>query len=187
MRLRLVLVGAAGLVGSTAIGACDSGPSDVERTASVVCEELRAHDDRLVDLVNASVAGISTLPADERSEAISGGLDAVEAEVDAWRRRIDTLDLGDPEQVPEIEELRRQLTVGADRALDELTRQRGALRSGPIPDREVQGAVGEWFNSVEKVMSVSEPEIFRFERQEFTQAFLDEPACRHVIQLFVDE
>ena len=192
MRSHLVLVGAARLIGvtmigSTVIGACDSGPSEVERTALVVCEELRAHDDRLVDLVNASVAGISTLPADERSEAISNGLDAVAAEVEAWRRRIDTIDLGDAEEVEEVDELRRQLTVGADRALDELTRQRGSLRSGPIPDREVQGAVGEWFNSVEKVMSVSEPEIFRFDRQEFRRAFLDEPACRHVIQQFVDE
>ena len=87
-----------------------------------------------------------------------------------------------------MDELRRQLTVGAERALDELERQRDAVGwSGPIPDREVQGAVGEWFNSVEKVMSVSEPEIFRFERQELRRAFLDEPACRHVIQQFVDE
>jgi hypothetical protein len=86
-----------------------------------------------------------------------------------------------------VDELRLQLTVGADRALDELEHQRNLLRSGPIPDREVQGAVGEWFNSVEKVMSVSEPEIYRFERQAFRRAFLDEPACRHVIQPFVDE
>ena len=187
MRVQLVLVGAAGMIGTMALGAVDSGPSDVERTASVVCEELRAQDNRLVGLVNASVAGISTLPADERSEAINDGLDAVAAEVAAWRGRIDALDLGDPGDVPEVDERRRQLTLGADRALDELTRQRESLRSGSIPDREVQGAVGEWFNSVEKVMSVSEPEIFQFERREFTQAFLDEPACRHVIQLFVDE
>ena len=100
------------------------------------------------------------------------------------RRRVETIDLGDAD---EVDELRRQLTVGAERALDELERQRDTLRSGPIPDREVQGAVGEWFNSVEKVMSVSEPEIFRFKQQGLRRAFLDEPACRHVIQQFVDE
>ena len=175
------------MVGSAVLGACDSGPSAAQRTASVVCEELRAHDDRLVDLVNSSVAGISTLPADERSDAIRDGFIAVTAEVEAWRRRVDTLDLGDADEVEEVDELRRQLRGGADRALDELARQQGALREGPIPDREVQGAVGEWFNSVEKVMSVSEPEIYRFDRQEFRRAFLDEPACRHVIQRFVDE
>jgi hypothetical protein len=181
---RLVLVGALGTLGWATLAGCDAGPSDVERTAAVVCEELRAHDDRMVDLVNDSVAGIGGLPEDERAEAIRSGFDGVTSEVEAWRRRVETIDLGDAD---EVDELRRQLTVGAEQALDELERQRDALRSGSIPDREVQGAVGEWFNSVEKVMSVSEPEIFRFERSAFKQAFLDEPACRHVIQPFVIE
>ncbi len=56
-----------------------------------------------------------------------------------------------------------------------------------IPDDEVQGEVGIWFNTIEKVMSVSEPEIFTFERVEFKQAFLDEPHCRNVIQQFVND
>ncbi len=34
---------------------------------------------------------------------------------------------------------------------------------------------------------MSEPEIFRFERTEFKQAFLDEPDCRNVIQPFVND
>ena len=183
MGRRLGILGA-GIIGSLAFVGCDSGPSDEERTASVACEALRAHDDRIVDLVNASVAGIGGLPEVERSEAISDGLDDVVAEVKAWQQLVETLDLGD---VDEADALRAQLASGAQAALDELARQRNALRSGPIPDREVQGAVGEWFNSVEKVMSVSEPEIFRFDRREFEQAFLDEPACRHVIQQFVVE
>jgi hypothetical protein len=54
-----------------------------------------------------------------------------------------------------------------------------------VPDDEVQGVVGTWFNAVEKIVSSLEPEIFRFERREFQQAFLDEPACRNVIQQFV--
>ena len=177
-------MGALVALGWVTLVGCDAGPSDAEQTAAIVCEELRAHDDRMVDLVNASVAGIGGRPADERTDAIRSGFDAVASEVETWRRRTETIDLGDAD---EVDELRRQLTVGADRALDELDRQRDALWSGPIPDQEVQGAVGEWFNSVEKVMSVSEPEIFRFERQELRQAFLDEPACRHVIQQFVDE
>jgi hypothetical protein len=183
--VHLVLVGAtATLIGSVVIGGCASGPTDDERTASLVCESLRAHDNRLVALVNESVAGISTLPADERAGAISNGLYAVAAEVEAWRRGIDTIELGDSE---EVVVLRRQLATGADRALDELADQRVSLWSGSIPDEEVPGAVGEWFNSIEKVMSVSEPEIFRFERHDFKQAFLDEPACRNVIQPFVND
>jgi hypothetical protein len=184
VRTRPATVGALAVLGWATLTGCDSGPSDVEQTAAIVCEELRTHDDRMVDLVNASVAGIGGLPEDERAEAIRRGFEDVASEVEAWRRRIETVDLGD---VDEVDELRRQLSVGADRALDELDHQRDALWSGSIPDQEVQGAVGEWFNSVEKVMSVSEPEIFRFERQQLRRAFLDEPACRHVIQQFVDE
>ncbi len=183
MRGRAVLVGVIA-VGSVALNGCDSGPSVEERTAAVVCEELRAHDDRLVDVVNTSVAGIAGLPETDRAAAIRDGLDQVTVEVDAWAARIDAIDLG---RIDEADELRIQLRVGAERASDELDRQRTSLRSGPISDREVQGAVGEWFNSVEKVMSVSEPEIFRYERRAFRQAFLHEPACRHVIQQFVDE
>ncbi len=55
------------------------------------------------------------------------------------------------------------------------------------PTRRSQGVVGTWFNTIEKVFSVSEPEIFRFERTEFKQAFLDEPDCRNVIQQFVND
>lgn len=183
MRARLV-VGAVGVIGSAVLAGCSAGRSEVAQTASIVCEELRAHDERLVDLVNASVDGIGVLPASARAEAIGDGFDEVTAEVAAWQRRVQTLDLGD---IDEADQLRDQLIDGAERALDELEHQRTSLRSGQIPDREVQGAVGEWFNSVEKVMSVSEPEIFRFERISFKQAFLDEPACRHVIQPFVND
>jgi protein-tyrosine-phosphatase len=167
-----------------ALVACDPDPSQDERAAEVLCEELRAHDDRIVDLVNTSVAAISERSEDERSRAISDGLDQVEAEVVVWRDHIDDIDLGAGQ---EVDELRRELRDGAERALDELASQRTTLRSGPIPDRDVQGAVGEWFNAVEKVMSVSEPSIFGFERHAFKQAFLDEPACRHVIQRFVND
>jgi hypothetical protein len=146
--------------------------------------ELRAHDNRLVDLVNASVVGIASLRADDRADAIRSGFADVEAEVVSWRQRVEAID---PSDVDEAAELRAQLVLGSDRALEEIERQRGSLPSGSIPDREVQGAVGGWFNTVEKVMSVSEPQIFRFERREFKQAFLDEPACRHVIQPFVND
>jgi hypothetical protein len=174
----------AAVTGAVVLAACDSGPSEEARAAAAVCEELRAHDNRVVAIVNESVAGIAELPEARRSDAIAKGLEDVTAEVEAWRGRIATLEIGD---VDEADDLRSQLEVGADRALDELSRQEGLLPSGPIPDREVQGAVGEWFNSVEKVMSVSEPEIFRFDRRAFKQAFLDEPTCRNVIQQFVND
>jgi hypothetical protein len=169
------------LVVLVACGSADS--ADVE-TASVVCNELRSFADELVDIVNESVAGISTMPADMRAEAIVEGLASAHRAVEAWDTRIDRIELPD---IAEADRIRVQLHDGADRALVELDDQREKLRVGPIDDREVQGAVGEWFNSIEKVMSVTEPEIFRFERREFKQAFLDEAACRNVIQQFVND
>jgi hypothetical protein len=183
VRLRALVVGVSA-TGGVLLGACGDGPSAEERTAGIVCEALRAHDRRLIDLVNTSVAGIATLPEEDRPEAIRRGFDGVETAVVSWRQLIEGIGLGD---VHEVDQLRAQLVLGADRALEEIERQREQLPSGPIPDGEVQGAVGGWFNSVEKVMSVSEPQIARFERREFRRAFLDEPACRHVIQPFVDD
>jgi hypothetical protein len=163
---------------------CGPDPSADAETALVVCDELRSFDDGLVDIVNGSVAGIAGLPPDERAGAIADGLEAARDAVEAWTTRIDGLELPD---VDEADRLRAQLHDGASEALAELDDQRGKLRVGALPDREVQGAVGEWFNSVEKVMSVVEPQIFQFERHEFKQAFLDEPNCRNVIQQFVND
>jgi hypothetical protein len=182
--MRVAVAASLGLMGLVLGGACAAEPSGDDQVASTVCEELRLHDNRLVDLVNASVAGISALPAGQRADAIRSGLDHVEIELLAWSERVGEISL---DNIDEADALRTQLAVGAGLALEELERQRDLLRSGPIPDGEVQGAVGQWFNSVEKVMSVSEPAIFKFQRREFKQAFLDEPACRNVIQQFVND
>jgi hypothetical protein len=164
---------------------CADDPQDAA-TASTLCNELRQLDNRIVDQVNESVAGIDAEPAGERYQMILDGVDDVAAELRAWDERIDLIGLPD---VAERAELRRELHDGVDAALAELDDQRRAFESGPtsVADEEVQGFVGTWFNAVEKVFSVSEPEIFRFERTEFKQAFLDEPACRNVIQPFVND
>jgi hypothetical protein len=164
--------------------ACESERSPDAETASVVCDELRGFDGELVDLVNDSVDGIATMPAELRAGAIAEGLEAARVVLEGWEGRIDEIDLPD---VAEADRIRLQLHTGAARALAELDDQRGELSVGTIDDRDVQGAVGGWFNSIEKVMSVTEPEIYRFERRDLKQAFLDEPACRNVIQQFVND
>jgi hypothetical protein len=164
--------------------ACGSESSRDADAASVVCNELRGFDDELVGIVNDSVAGIETIPAASRAGGIAEGLEAAHAAVAAWAIRIDQIELPG---IAEAETLRAQLHGGADAALAVLVDQRADLSVGPIDDHDVQGAVGAWFNSIEKVMSVSEPEIFRFERRELKQAFLDEPACRNVVQQFVND
>ncbi len=169
-----------------ALAAGCGGDSKDAATASVLCTELRELDNRIVDEVNGSVAGIDAEPAGERLQMILGGVDEVAAELRAWDERIDVIDLPD---VEERTELRRELHRGVDAALAELDDQRRAFESGPssVADEEIQGVVGTWFNAVEKVFSVSEPEIFRFERTDFKQAFLDEPDCRNVVQQFVND
>ncbi len=170
----------------TALAAGCAGDSQDAATASMVCNELRQLDNRIVDRVNESVAGIDAEPAGERLQTILDGVDDVAAELRTWDERIDLIELPD---IAERTGLRRELHDGVDAALAELDDQRRAFESGPssVADEEIPGVVGTWFNAVEKVFSVSEPEIFRFERTEFKQAFLDEPGCRNVIQQFVND
>jgi hypothetical protein len=167
------------------VAGCSENSQDAE-TASILCNELRALNNRIVDHVNGSVEGINEQSADARLDRIVQGADEVAAELQAWDRRIDAIEL--PE-IAERAELREELHDGVDAALAELDDQRRAFESGPssVPDNEIQGVVGAWFNAIEKVFSVSEPQIFRFERTEFKQAFLDEPDCRNVIQPFVND
>ena len=153
-------------------------------TAATTCAALRSLDNELVRTVNSSVASINTLPADERMASILDGADSIGEILDNWRSTVDELDLADDAQ---SEELRRQLRAGGDEAVAELMRQRQKFEEQPtlIVDQEVQGIVGTWFNSVEKVMSVIEPEMAGFDDAVFESAFQVEPDCRHVIQRYV--
>jgi hypothetical protein len=173
------------LVIAVLVAGCAENSRDAE-TAAILCNELRGLDNRIVDLVNGSVEGINEQSVGTRMDRIVEGVDEVAAELQAWDRRIDAIDLPD---IDETVELREELHAGVDAALAELDDQRRAFESGPssMPDEEVPGVVGIWFNTIEKVFSVSEPEIFRFERTEFKQAFLDEADCRNVIQQFVND
>ena len=163
-----------------------AGVGDDAAFALATCDALRGFDNSLVDIVNDSVAGISALPVDERPQRFVAGVAEASQAVDVWDARIDAIDL--PEQA-EADVLRRQLHQGAADARSELEDRAAEWANPPtvIPDDEVQGEVGIWFNTIEKVMSVSEPAIFTFERAEFKQAFLDEPRCRNVIQQFVND
>ncbi len=166
-------------------GGCSATSAD-EQTASVVCNALRAADNQVIDAVNASVAGIASKEPDGRLPAILEGVDAVAQALDEWDDEIDRLELPDTD---ESRELRRQLHRGVSGAKAELDDQHRLFQAGEqsVVDAEVQGVVGIWFNSVEKIVSSLEPEIFRFDRRDFKQAFLDNPDCRNVIQQFVND
>ncbi len=160
-------------------------PSADGSVARAVCDALRDFDNGLADTTNASVAGIVAASPTERRAALDDGLVAAVDVVERWQESIGDLQI--PE-VAEAEQIRDQLAAGAEAALAELTDQATQTAgSGPVADDDVQGLVGIWFNSIEKVMSVSEPKIFVLDRTELKQAFLDEPNCRNVIQQFVND
>lgn len=168
------------------ISSCTDDPSldDGSATAVALCDALREHDNEMVAAVNASVAGINAVAPEDRMPGVLDGMDDVRAVLVDWRERAEDLEL--PASAHD-DAIRRQLVIGADEALEEIDRQRAEFAAGPavVADDEVQGVVGIWFNSVEKVMSVLEPEIVRLDDDAFEQAILDEPICRNVIQPYV--
>jgi hypothetical protein len=173
------------VAGGWSVGACSSNVADAT-IAAEVCTGLRDVDNEIFDVVNRSVAGIAGTDVHRRLPAILRGADGVERALGDWDRTIDLLDLPGTE---ETRVLRRQLHAGVVQARDELADQRRLFEEGEqsVVDDEVQGVVGVWFNSVEKIVSSLEPQIFRFDRRAYKQAFLDEPGCRNVVQPFVDD
>jgi hypothetical protein len=172
------------IVGLTVVG-CSDGSSDAE-IATTTCEALRGVNNRIITIVNESVAGINLVEPRRRLAPLLEGLNGVRLELEVWDAEVADLDLPD---VPEVAILRAQLHDGVTDAVAELDDQAAEFVAGmeAVQDDEVAGVVGTWFNAVEKVVSSIEPEIVRFERPEFKQAFLDDPACRNVIQPFVND
>jgi hypothetical protein len=178
------------VAGSALLVAC-GGATDTEGSvptgdaelALQLCASLRTKTNALVDVVNDSVAKIHDLDDDERSARIRDGFVDAAAALDDWEASLADLSLPD---VNGVDELRDDLLTSVDAARQELADESQAFE-GPlatIPDDEVRGAVGIWQNTIEKVMSLTEPRIEGYEREELQRAFLDEPTCRHVVQPF---
>ena len=91
--------------------ACASDSAAAEKEfARTVCDELRGFNDELVDIVNGSVAGIASLPADERGPAIAAGLEHADTALTGWGERVAAMELPD---LDEAEIVRDQLASGA--------------------------------------------------------------------------
>jgi hypothetical protein len=160
----------------------DAARADAE-LAMVLCANLRQKTNALVDVVNDSVARIHEFDEEERSARIRDGYVAAGEALDDWEATLTDLDLPG---VAEAEALRAELLDSVEAGRDEISAEAPTF-DGPlatIPDDEVRGAVGVWQNSIEKVMSVTEPRIERYDRVDLQRAFLDEPSCRHVVQPF---
>jgi hypothetical protein len=170
--------------GTAALPSSTAGALDPGRMAQTVCDALRTLDNEIIAVANRSSAGIDEVAADRRMARIDDAITEVEGIVEAWGRRITELDL--PAEL-HGDVVRDQLVAGVPAALAELADQQAKFAAGDqvVPDDEVRGVFGVWFNSIEKVLSVLEPEIFRLDDPAVEQAFLDEPSCRNVVQLYV--
>ena len=151
--------------------------------ATALCSALRAQTNELVRIANRAVAGIEGKSPEERFEAIDSGFVEADAAATTFADEVGTLELPD---VEERDSLREQVADGAEQAIEEVADERDKFeQTGPtVEDADTRGRVGEFFNSIEKVMSVVEPTIAPYDRRELQEAFLAEPMCAHVIQSF---
>lgn len=155
---------------------------DDAETAWVVCEGLRAHDNMLVDTVNDAVADIGAQTPTERADTLIGAFESLGAVAETFGA--DIAEWPVPE-VPERAALLAELQAGAEASVAELVDEATTFGTpSEITDDDVHGQVGVLFNALEKAMSVLEPRIAAYDRTAFQQAFVDEPACRHVVQPF---
>ena len=112
------------------------------------------------------------------------GFDAAEVAAGEFADGVADLDLPAIDEEPK---LRAEVERGARLAVDEVQAERARFAEdvpSGVADDDVRGRVGQFFNSVEKVMALVEPSIAQYERRPLQRAFLDEPSCRHVIQQF---
>lgn len=164
---------------STTLGAS----VDDTEVARAVCAALRSYVNDLVGIANTAVDGIGARQPDQRINPVLEGFDAAIVTIGVHRDAIGRLTL---RSVPERSALLTELVAGLDDATAELVDERAAFveRFDELVNGSAQGIAGIWFNAIEKAISVSEPEIYRYDRVGLKQAFLDEPDCRHVIQQF---
>jgi hypothetical protein len=179
---------AALVVASAIVGCSDDGASNAQSAdaamATALCGALREQTNALVRIANDAVAGIGASAPESRRASILAGFDAAEVAAAAFAEGIADLDLP---SIDEADELRAEVERGARLGVEEVAEERTLFAEqvpGAIADDDVRGRVGQFFNSIEKVMSVAEPAIAEYERRDLQRAFLDEPTCRHVIQQF---
>ena len=151
--------------------------------ATALCNALRNQTNVMVRIANHAVAGIEGKSPQERFESIDTGFVEASTAATAFADSVESIELPD---IPERDSLRQQVAEGAQQAVDEVSDEREAFdATGPtVDDDNTHGRVGEFFNSIEKVLSVVEPTIATYDRRELQEAFLSEPDCTHVIQPF---
>ena len=150
-------------------------------TAVTVCGLLRDFDNDAADIANdAALAVRNTDDTSARVGAVLAGFDQLLARVELHDAAISTLDA---RQLADGDALVADLTRGADDARAELVDERADFALLPsVEDGDMTGRVGQFFNAIEKTMSVIEPVIVDVADDTTIAAFTAEPTCRFVVQ-----
>lgn len=174
--------GAAALALSAACGASlpTSSEAAAAETADAVCSLLRAWNDDLGEVVNATSQAITD--DDDPSTANAVLADGFERLVDVAedrRAQLDTLDLPASR---DREALLDELRAGADESIAILDDELDDIAElEPITVDDQAGALGGAFVTVEGALAVIEPRAGAYS-PELRAAFAGDEGCRHVVQ-----
>ena len=147
-----------------------------------MCGLLRDYVNDTADIANKVAALVSTSPDPvARRDALVAGFDELLTRSAQHR---DTVGAIDPATLYLGERLVADLLAGADQAIAELLEEQALLATlDGITDGDRTGRVGQFFNALEKAMSVVEPAPTDYPDEALLRALAAEPACRFVVQL----
>lgn len=156
--------------------------TDPHETAREVCGLLREYVNDTADIANRAATLVSSSPDPvARRDAVLAGFDELIERSEQHRDVVGTIDptdlyLGGP--------LLADLVTGAEQAIAELRDERTLFATlDGIADGDRSGRVGQFFNALEKAMSVVEPAPTDYPDDALLAALADEPTCRFVVQL----
>lgn len=166
------------------VGGCSDKPAagtDPGTTAQSVCVLLRTYVNDTGAIANAAAAVVSgSEDPVGRRDAVLAGFDRLIERTDAHLASVIALD---PAVLEQGADLVADLIEGAEQAGTELRDEKAAFEQVPgVEDEYMTGLVGQFFNALEKAMSVVEPVVADYGSTDLIDAFATEPTCRFVVQ-----
>jgi hypothetical protein len=149
--------------------------------AATVCGLLRDMDNDLADIANDTALRVrNSSDPHQRVDEVLDGFDRLLARVELYDAAVATLD---PTGRVVGDALVADLAGGAEDARAELIDERAAFALLPsVEDGDMTGRVGQFFNAIEKTMSVIEPVLADAVDAPTAAVFDAEPSCRFVVQ-----
>jgi hypothetical protein len=180
-----VIAAVAVAVSMVAAGCGASLPTSSEaaatETATTVCGMLRDVNNELAASLNATSDAITDDDDPETApRMLRDGFDDLIVIAEAHVTEVDELDLPFSSARDALVD---DLRSGAEESVTELEDERDALAGlDPVEIDEQAGVLGGAFTSLEKAVSVLEPQIGAYGDDELIAAVAAEDTCRHVIQ-----